>query len=262
MGRLSGKVAVITGAGSGMGRSMAQLFVAEGAKVVCADRSGAQDTVAASLGDAAIPVQVDVSVAAEVEAMVAAAEKKWGKLDVICNNAGFGGGLMPLADFSEEHYDRVVATNMKGVWLGMKYAILAMLRNGGGSVVNTASVAGMVGWRGHGVYGGAKSAVVQFTRCAALDYADKNIRVNAISPGIFWTGLSGQSEANPTPPPGARMPYEIPMGRWGLPEEIAKAALYFASDESSYVTGVIMPVDGGFATGPAAKPPGQFESRT
>jgi NAD(P)-dependent dehydrogenase (short-subunit alcohol dehydrogenase family) len=258
MGRLEGKVAVITGAASGMGKAMARLFVREGAKVVCADRSGAQDKVAASLGDAAVAVQVDVSVAAEVERMVATAEEKFGKLDVICNNAGFGGGLMPFADFTEEHYDRVVATNMKGVFLGMKYAIQAMLRNGGGSVVNTASVAGMVGWMGHGVYGGAKSGVVQFTRCAALDYAAQNIRVNAISPGIFWTGLSGATDDVPVPPADKKMPYDIPIARWGLAEEIANAALFFASDESSYVTGVIMPVDGGFSAGPAAKMPGAF----
>jgi NAD(P)-dependent dehydrogenase (short-subunit alcohol dehydrogenase family) len=111
------------------------------------------------------------------------------------------------------------------------------------------------------VYGAAKAGVTQLTRCAALDYAEQNIRVNAVSPGIFWTGLATGSAEYSEPPPNAAMPYDIPQGRWGKPMEIAQAALYFASDESAYTTGVIMPVDGGFSAGPAAKPPGGFTAR-
>jgi NAD(P)-dependent dehydrogenase (short-subunit alcohol dehydrogenase family) len=258
MGRLAGKVAVVTGAGSGMGRGMARLFVAEGAKVVVVDRSGAQDKVAAELGDAAVAVQADVTIAAQVKTMIAVAEDRFGKLDVLCNNAGWGGPMAPVAEFSEEDFDALVAINLKGVWLGMKYGIESMLRNGGGSIVNTASIAGLVGWAGLGAYGAAKGGVVQLTRCAALDYADKNIRVNAVCPGIFWTGMSGETDEQPLPPPKAVMPYDIPQGRWGLPAEIAQAALYFASDESSYTTGVILPVDGGFSSGPANQMPGPF----
>jgi NAD(P)-dependent dehydrogenase (short-subunit alcohol dehydrogenase family) len=256
MGRLEGKVAVITGAASGMGKAMAELFVAEGAKVVCADRSGKQDEVAASLGAAAIAVQADVTVGADVRKMIAAAEERFGKLDVLCNNAGYGGGLKPLAEFDEDHYDKVVATNMKGVFLGMKYGIPAILRSGGGAIVNTASASGLGGWRGHGVYGAAKAAVIQMTKSAALDYAEQGIRVNAICPGMTWTGLVPASVNNPTPPPGAATPYDIPMARWGLAGELAAAALFLASDEASYITGVALPVDGGFvaSAGPSHKP--------
>jgi NAD(P)-dependent dehydrogenase (short-subunit alcohol dehydrogenase family) len=261
MGRLSGKVAVITGAGSGMGRAMAKLFVAEGAKVVCADRSGAQDKVAAELGDAAVGVQADVTVADQVRNMIATAEARFGKLDVLCNNAGFGGPMGPLADISEDDFDAIVAINLKGVWLGIKYGVEAMLRNGGGSIINTASIAGVVGWSQLAAYGAAKAGVAQMTRSGALDYAEQNIRFNAVGPGIFWTGMSGETDEQPLPPAHATMPYDIPMGRWGVPDEIAQAALYFASDESAYTTGVIMPVDGGFSAGPASKPPGGFVAR-
>ena len=258
MGRLQDKVCVITGAGSGMGKAMAEIFVREGAKVVLADRSGKQDDVAASLGDAAVAVQADVAISADVQHMINTAVKKFGRLDVLCNNAGFGGGLKPLAEFTEEHYDDVLATNLKGVFLGMKYGIEAMLKTGGGAIVSTASAAGLVGWRGHGVYGAAKAGVIQMTKCAALDYATQGIRVNCICPGVVWTGLVPASALNPVPPPRASTPYYIPMDRWGLASELANAALFLASDDASYITGVAMPVDGGFVTGPATKMPGKM----
>jgi NAD(P)-dependent dehydrogenase (short-subunit alcohol dehydrogenase family) len=250
VGRLDGKVAVITGAGSGMGQASAVLFAAEGAKVVCADRSGQEEDVAKSIGDVALALHVDVSVEGDIQRMVAAAEERFGKLDVLFNNAGFGGPMSPLHEQTVETWDRVHDTNLKAVFFGMKYAVPALLRNGGGSIVSTASAAGLVGMKGHSVYGAAKAGVIQLTKAAALDYADQNIRVNAICPGMFWTGLVKGARDTGTvgqaPPPGAYPPPSgVPMNRWGRASEVAAAALFLASDESSFVTGVAFPVDGG-----------------
>ena len=250
MGRLDGKVAVITGAGSGIGRATAILFAEEGARVVCADRSGQEDDVAAGLGEAAIAVHVDVSVETDIQRMIALAEERFGRLDVLYNNAGFGGPMNPLHEQTVETWDEVHNTNLKAVFLGMKHGIPAMLRNGGGSIVSTASAAGLVGMKGHSIYGAAKAGVIQLTKAAALDYADRNIRVNAICPGFFWTGLVQGARDTATvgqaPPPGAYPPPPgVPMNRWGLASEVAAAALFLASDESSFVTGVALPVDGG-----------------
>lgn len=251
MGRLDGKVAVITGAASGMGRAAAELFAAEGAKVVVADRSGQEDEVAASIGDAAVAAHVDVAVESDVERMVATAEEHFGKLDVLYNNAGFGGPMAPLHEQTTETWETVHGTNLRAVFWGMKYGVQAMLRNGGGSIVSTASAAGLVGMKGHSIYGAAKAGVIQLTKAAALDYAEQNIRVNAICPGMFWTGLVkgardtgtvGQQPPSEAYPP----PSGVPMNRWGVAAEIANAALFLASDESSFITGVALPVDGGF----------------
>jgi len=247
--RLANKVAVITGAGSGMGKAMAQLFVREGARVVCADRSGKEKETAAELGDAAIASHADVAISDDVRRMINAAVQTFGRLDVLCNNAGFGGPVMPLSEHTEDNFDNVIAVNLKGVFLGMKYGIEAMLQSGGGSIVNTASAAALVGWKGHGVYAAAKGGVIQMTKCAALDYAERGIRVNAICPGTTWTGLVKASATHSVPPPDARVPPGTPMNRWGLPTELAAAALFLASDESSFITGVALPVDGGYVTG-------------
>ncbi len=247
--RLKGKVAVITGAGSGMGKAMAELFAAEGAKVVCADISGNQDAVAAAIGGAAIGVQCNVADEGEVRAMIAAAETTFGRLDILVNNAGFGGGMAPLHEQSTENWDRVHAVNLRGVFFCMKYGVIAMLKSGGGSIVNIASASGVVGWKHHSIYGAAKAGVNQLTRSAALDYAGHGIRVNAIEPGTIWTGLVELSKTSPEPPPGIfRLP-GIPMDRWGLAREIAQAALFLASDEASYTTGTLLPVDGGYCIG-------------
>ncbi|MET0729124.1 MAG: SDR family oxidoreductase [Acidimicrobiales bacterium] len=243
MGRLKGKVAIVTGAGSGIGRAAALLFAEEGAQVVCADRSGGQDEVAAGMGDAGVAVQVDVAVTDDVARMIDTAVQSFGRLDVLFNNAGFGGPKGPTHEIDEATFDDVVNVNLKGVFLGMKHAIPVMLSSGGGSIVNTASSAGLVGWKGLAAYASAKGGVVQLTKSAALDYAEAGIRVNAICPGMTWTGLADGGTGS-APPPDVRPPQ--PMRRWGQPEELAAAALFLASDESSFITGAAIPVDGGY----------------
>jgi len=247
--RLKDKVAVITGAGSGMGKAMAERFAAEGAKVLCADISGQQDTVAASLGGAAVAVHADVAQEADIRNMIAAAEKHFGRLDILINNAGFGGEMKPLHEQSPESWDRIHAVNIKGVFLGMKYGVTSMMKTGGGAIVNITSASGIVGWKHHSIYGAAKAGVNQLTKAAALDYAPYNIRVNAVAPGTTWTGLVKQSKEFPEPPPGVAVLPGIPLNRWGLAQDIAAAALFLASDEAAYVTGVILPVDGGYSIG-------------
>ena len=247
--RLEGKIAVITGAGSGMGKAMAERFTAEGAKVICADISGEQEKVAAAIGEAAVPVHTDVSDEGDVQRMIATAEERFGRLDILCNNAGFGGGRAPLHEQSSARWDEVHAVNIKGAFLGMKYGIESMLKSGGGAIVNTTSASGIVGWKHHSVYGAAKAGVNQLTRTAALDYAKDNIRVNAVAPGTIWTGLVEMSRTHPEPPPGVGRLPGIPLDRWGLASEIANAALFLASDEASYITGVVLPVDGGYCIG-------------
>jgi len=247
--RLAGKSAVITGAGSGMGKAMAERFAQEGARVLCADISGAQDEVAAAIGNGAVGLHVDVAEEADVQAMIAAARDAFGRVDILVNNAGFGGGIMPLHEQSSDNWDRVHAVNLKGVFLGMKYGVIAMLESGGGAIVNIGSATGMVGWKGHGVYAAAKGGVSQMTKCAALDYAAHNIRVNAVLPGSIWTGLVPMAKDHPEPPPGIFRVPGIPMDRWGLASEIANAALFLASDEASYITGTLLPVDGGYCIG-------------
>lgn len=247
--RLAGKIAVITGAGSGMGKAMAERFAAEGARVVLGDISGRQNAVAETIGDAAVPVHCDVSVEAEVRAMIDTAEQRFGRLDVLVNNAGFGGHMKPLHEQSVEAWDKVHDTNLRGVFFGMKYGVIAMLRSGGGAIVNVTSASGVVGWKHHSVYGAAKAGANQLTKAAALDYAKHNIRVNAVAPGTMWTGLVPMAQDHAEPPAGMfRLP-GVPMDRWGLAEDIANAALFLASDEAKYVTGVVLPVDGGYCVG-------------
>lgn len=248
-GRLQDKVAVITGAGSGMGKTMAEIFAREGAKLVLADISGKQDEVAKAVGNGAVGVHADISNEADVQNMIRAAEETFGRLDVLCNNAGFGGPMAPLHEQSLETWDKVHATNIRGAFLGMKYGIISMLKTGGGAIVNTTSASGVVGWKHHSVYGSAKAGVNQLTKTAALDYSDKNIRINAIAPGTMWTGLVEASKQFDKPPAEFPTLAGIPMGRWGLAKDIANAALFLASDEAAYVTGTILPVDGGYCIG-------------
>jgi NAD(P)-dependent dehydrogenase (short-subunit alcohol dehydrogenase family) len=247
--RLKNKIAVITGAGSGMGRATAKLFAAEGARVVCADISGQQDAVAADIGAAAVPVHCDVSQEDEVRRMIATAEERFGRLDILVNNAGFGGGTAPLHEQTSERWDLIHGVNLKGVFFGMKHGIISMLKSGGGAIVNISSASGLVGWKHHSVYGAAKAGVNQLTKSAALDYANHKIRINAVLPGTMWTGLVKKSVEFPEPPPGVATLPGIPLNRWGLASDIAAAVLYLASDEANYVTGVLLPVDGGYCIG-------------
>jgi NAD(P)-dependent dehydrogenase (short-subunit alcohol dehydrogenase family) len=249
MGRIKGKVAVITGAGSGMGRAMAQRFSEEGAMVVLADITGKQNDVADAIGSAALPVHCDVARESDVQALMAIAEQRFGRLNILCNNAGFGGGMAPLHEQTSENWDRVHAVNIRGVFLGMKYGIASMLKSGGGAIVNTTSASAVIGWKHHSIYGAAKAGVNQLTKAAALDYADKNIRVNAVAPGTMWTGLVKASQEFAEPPENYPVIAGIPMNRWGTAMDIANAALYLASDEAAYVTGVVLPVDGGYSIG-------------
>lgn len=243
--RLAGKVAIVTGAGSGMGRAAALLFAEEGARVVCADMSGAEAETAALIGEHAVAVHVDVSQDADVLRMIATAEQQFGRLDVLFNNAGVSSARVPITEQEEAALDRCYAVNVKGVFLGMKHGIASMLRTGGGSVINTASASALVGWKGHAAYAASKGAVVSMTQAVALDVATQGIRVNAICPGMTWTGMVPFRDGTAVPPEGTMVP-PVPMQRWGLPGELAAAALFLASDESSFITGVALPVDGGY----------------
>jgi NAD(P)-dependent dehydrogenase (short-subunit alcohol dehydrogenase family) len=243
--RLKDKVALITGAGSGIGRQSALLFSKEGAAVVCVDvnENAARET-ASSIKNS-IAVKADVSKAADCEQMVAAAEKKFGKLNVLFNNAG----IMHAKDddavsTSEEIWDLTMDINAKGVFLGCKYGIPALKRAGGGSVINTASFVAKMGAATPQIaYTASKGAVLSMTRELAIIHARQNIRVNALCPGPLKTELL-MSFLN-TEAKKQRRLVHLPMGRFGEAEEIAKAALYLASDESSYVTGTEFLVDGG-----------------
>ncbi len=248
MGSLDGKVALVTGAGSGIGRATARLMAHEGAKVVLVDWNldGAQETEAQirEAGGDAIAIKADVSQASDVEAFMQKAVDTYGKLDIIFNNAGIEGVRSELAEATEENFDRIISVNLKGVFFGIKYAVPHLVRNGGGSIINTASVAGLVGTMGLGHYAASKHGVVGLTRTAALELANRNIRVNCVCPGGVDTPMVARLRAaqpQSMPQPGSASP----MGRLAQPEEIAQMVVFLASDAASFVTGAAIPVDGG-----------------
>jgi NAD(P)-dependent dehydrogenase (short-subunit alcohol dehydrogenase family) len=248
MGMLDGKVTLVTGAGGGIGRSTAIVLGAAGARVMVSDISTRRGEETARMvretGAQTEFFKADVSRASDVEAMVAAAVKRWGRLDCAHNNAGISGNIASVVDDTEENWDRTLAVDLKGVWLCMKYEIAQMLKQGGGSIVNTASTAGLLGAVRMGAYAAAKHGVVGLTRTAALECARSNIRINAICPGVVGTPVILQwFEENERLK--RSMIAQEPIGRVGNPEEIANAVVWLFSDRASFVTGAAIPVDGG-----------------
>ena len=242
MGELEGKIAVITGAGSGMARASARVFVREGARVLGADISGREQETAEELGDAFVPFRADVSQEADVEAMFAAALQSFGRVDAVLNVAGIGSGG-PLADATVDEYERIMSVNLLGVMLGTKHGIRTMVQTGGGSIVNWSSTGGMNGSKTPvAIYCASKAGVISFTKQAAIEYAREGIRANAICPGLIITELSGGREAI------EKFPHLVkgaPMRRAGGPEEVAELACFLASDRAPFLTGAVIPIDGG-----------------
>lgn len=242
MGELEGKVAVITGAGSGMGRAAAQAFVREGAQVLGVDVSGREEETAQGLGDAYVPFHADVSREGEVEAMFATALDRFGKVDAALHVAGIAGAGR-MADVTVEEFDRIVSVNLLGVMLGTKHAIRTMVPSGGGVILNWSSTGGMNGSRTPvAIYSATKAGVISFTKQAAIEYGRKGIRANAICPGLTVTEMSGGRAAIEKFP---NLVEGAPLGRAGEPEEVAELACFLASDRAPFLTGAVIPIDGG-----------------
>lgn len=249
MGLLDGKVALVTGGGSGMGRAVAVGFAREGAKVVLCGRreKDGQETVdmIKAAGGAGLFVRTDISKAAEVEALVARTADHFGRLDVAFNNAGVGEGSPPLAELTEEKFDYNVNINIRGTFLCLKYEIEQMMKQGGGgSIINNASIQSHMALGASAHYTACKHAVLGYTRAAAVDYAPHNIRVNAIAPGIVLTPM--MEGFDPEAPEVAGMMARIPAGRVAVPEDIVGPVLFLASGMSAYVYGASLAVDGGW----------------
>jgi NAD(P)-dependent dehydrogenase (short-subunit alcohol dehydrogenase family) len=248
-GRVAGKIALVTGSGSGIGRATAQIFAREGAKVVVADVvvDGGEETVRLikAAGGEAIFVKTDVSKSADVEAMIKKVVDTYGRLDCAFNNAGIEGALQPTNEYDEAVWDRVLGINLKGVWLCMRAEIRQMLSQGGGAIVNTASVAGLVGIQGMSAYVAAKHGVAGLTKTAALEYAKAGIRVNAVCPGGVDTPMVKRVFGN-NPQLAEAAAAGEPVGRLAQPAEIGEAVVWLCSDAASFVTGLPMAVDGGW----------------
>ncbi len=242
------RVALVTGAGSGIGRAAALGFARGGARVVAADVSsaGGQETVRLleAEGGTGVFVKTDVRVAADVEAMVAAAGERFGRLDFAFNNAGVLGGGAPMVDFTEADWDDVMDVNLKGVWLSMKYEIPAMLESGG-AIVNTSSIAGLVGSQHSPAYAASKHGVVGLTKTAALQYAPQGIRVNCVCPAAVFSPML-ETLVTRNPQVGAKLKASQPNKRFASPEEVAAVVTWLCSDAASFVTGAALPVDGGY----------------
>ncbi len=246
-GTCAGKVALVTGGASGIGQASAVALAREGARVLVADIVSCDATVASivAAGGEASACGVDVADEASVEAMVALAVSRFGRLDIAFNNAGVGGVLTRTADYPVADWHKVIAVNLTGVWLCMKAELKQMLAQGqGGSIINTASVAGLVGLGWAPAYSAAKHGVVGLTKNAAIEYARHNIRVNAVCPGAVRTGMTAAADEER---PGFldNLAKQEPMARVAAPEEIASAVVWLASDGASFTTGLAMAVDGG-----------------
>ena len=244
----AGKVALVTGGGAGIGRATALAFARAGARVAIVDlaEDAGREVVSAitAAGGEAMFIRADVVNAAEVEAMVARTVDAYGKLDCAFNNAGIEEEHMRLADCAEATFDRIMAINVKGVWLALKYELAAMLRSGGGAIINTASVAGLVAAPKMAAYCASKHAVLGLTKSAAIEYARKHIRVNAVCPGAIRTPMYERAQ-QVDPKATAQVAQLHPVGRVGEPEEVAAVVLWLCSDAASFVTGHAHTVDGG-----------------
>jgi NAD(P)-dependent dehydrogenase (short-subunit alcohol dehydrogenase family) len=245
-----GKVALVTGGASGLGLATAKAFAESGASVVLADQNdnavrAAVDALTAQ-GHKALAAPCDVADDAQVEAMVAQTVATFGRLDVAYNNAGIQNLLAETADTTREDYDRVMGINLRGVWSCMKFELQQMRKQGSGAIVNCSSLGGLVGGAERGIYHAAKHGVLGFTKSAALEYAARGIRINAICPGLIWTPMVDQMVTAGQGDALKAMEKSVPMGRVGRPEEIANAVLWLCSEAASYVTGQSISVDGGF----------------
>ena len=251
MGKLDGKVAVITGAASGMGAATAQLFASEGARVLVTDMNEAKgQDVAERLGPNGEFKRVDVSREEDIAAAVDQVRSVWGRLDVMFNNAGFGGARGPIESISEADFDLTVDVLLKGVFFGMKHAAPIMKQQGFGSIISTASVAGLQAGESPHLYTATKAAVIHLTKSVALELGQQGIRVNAICPGVVATQLAhGPLDEERRKKFRDRFGRHQPIGRVGEAEDIAQAALFLASDDSTFITGTAMVVDGGAYAG-------------
>jgi len=246
-GKLQDKVAIVTGAASGFGRGIAELFALEGARVIAADINGeGARQLAAALGNSVVAVSCDVSKKADVDAMVRAATEAFGGLDIVVNNAGITHRNQPLLDVGEAEFDRIYAVNVKSIYLSTLAAVPEMEQRGGGTIINIASTAGIRPRPGLTWYNGSKGAVITLTKSMAVELAPKNIRVNAINPVMGETGMLRQFMGLPdTPENRTKFTAGIPLGRLSQPYDIANAALFLAEPASSFITGVALEVDGG-----------------
>lgn len=245
---LKDKVALVTGASSGIGRAIALAWAREGAHVVVSDlnAAGGEETAALvrACGREALYIAADVYKPADCRSLVEQTMTYFDRLDVACNNAGVSGVSMPLADYPLDDWVRVLGINLSGVFYGMKYQIPAMLQSGGGSIINMASILGAVGFAGSAAYTAAKHGVVGLTQTAALEYGAQGVRVNAVGPGFIHTPMIDRFEDDPAT--NAMLVAAHPIGRLGRPEEVAELVTWLASERASFVTGAYYPIDGGY----------------